>query len=144
MDCLPPLDSRDAGHCTAFLREPVPSSARNPLRRIPYDDFPIPDHRCTLVLLATPVIAAACSSSPSTPSSGVSQSTTTSTTAQVIASSTITIGGKVYDVPSEGGGIPIKPYSDTGQQIIYTSSGFLPRTLYASLHTPVVWTNLSP
>jgi hypothetical protein len=68
---------------------------------------------------------------------------TTSTTAQVIAGATVTISGKSYNVPSEGGGIPIKPYSDTGQQIIYTSSGFLPRTLYSSLHTPVVWTNLS-
>ena len=99
-----------------------------------------------LALLAMPMIAAACSSSPSSPSSGAAPAarSTTSTTAQVIGSSTMTIGGKAYDVPSEGGGIPIKPYSDTGQQIIYTSSGFLPRTLYASLHTPVVWTNLSP
>ena len=98
-----------------------------------------------VVLLVTPLIAAACSSSPGSPSSSSpTVRSTTSTTAQVIGSSTITIGGKSYDVPSEGGGIPIKPYSDTGQQIIYTSSGFLPRTLYASLHTPIVWTNLSP
>jgi len=97
-----------------------------------------------LALLVTPVIAAACSASPSSPSSSPTVRSTTSTTAQVIGSSTISIGGKTYDVPSESGGIPIKPYSDSGQQIIYTSSGFLPRTLYASLHTPIVWTNLSP
>jgi hypothetical protein len=98
-----------------------------------------------LALLVVPMIAAACSSSPSSPSSGASPTvqSTTSTTAQVISSPTVTIGGKTYTVPSEGNGIPIKPYSDTGQQIIYTSSGFLPRTLYASLQTPVVWTNLS-
>jgi hypothetical protein len=106
--------------------------------------------RITLLLacVVAPVIVAACgSSSPSSSSSGAPASgrstTTTSTTAQVIASPTVTIDGKTYNVPSEGGGIPIKPSSDTGQQIVYTSSGFLPRTLYSSLQTPVVWTNLS-
>jgi hypothetical protein len=98
-----------------------------------------------LALLVVPMIAAACSGSPSSPPSGASPTvqSTTSTTAQVISSPTVIIEGKTYTVPSEGGGVPIKPYSDTGQQIIYTSSGFLPRTLYASLQTPIVWTNLS-
>jgi hypothetical protein len=106
--------------------------------------------RITLLLACVvgPMIVAACgSSSPSSSSAGAPTSgrstTTTSTTAQVIASPTVTIDGKTYNVPSEGGGIPIKPSADTGQQIIYTSSGFLPRTLYSSLQTPVVWTNLS-
>ena len=98
-----------------------------------------------LAIVLAPLIAAGCSSSPSSPSAQAPTTvrSTTSTTAQVIAGATVTIDGKSYNVPSEGGGIPIKPYSDTGQQIIYTSSGFLPRTLYSSLHTPVVWTNLS-
>jgi hypothetical protein len=104
--------------------------------------------RVALVLscLVTPMIAAACgSSTPSSSSSGTSTTvrSTTSTTAQVIASPTVIIDGKSYNVPSEGGGIPIKPSADTGQQIIFTSSGFLPRMLFSSLQTPVVWTNLS-
>jgi len=95
-----------------------------------------------LALVVLPLLVAACGSSPKTPPPRAVP-TTTSTTAPVITSPNVTIGGKTYSVPSEGGGIPIKSLADTGQQVVYTSSGFLPRTLYSSLQTPVVWTNLS-
>jgi hypothetical protein len=97
-----------------------------------------------LVLSLLGLLAAACSSSPSARStSPPPSSTTTSTTAQVISSSTVTIGGQTVNVPTEGGANPIKPYGDTGQQIILSSTGVLPRSLYASLDQPVTWTNLT-
>jgi hypothetical protein len=101
----------------------------------------------TVALLVTPLIVAGCSSSPSSSSSSASGATVrtnpTTTTAQVIQAPTVTINGKTYDVPTDQGN-PITPLNDTGQQIVYTSTGFLPYTLYSSLQTPVVWTNLSP
>jgi hypothetical protein len=104
-------------------------------------------HRNILFVLVLPLLgllAAACSSSPASRSaSSPPSSTTTSTTAQVISSSTVTIGGQTVNVPTEGGTNPIKPYGDTGQQIILSSTGVLPRSLYASLNQPVTWTNLT-
>lgn len=104
--------------------------------------------RCRNVLpfLLLPVLglcAAACSSG--TPSSGSASTptSTTSTTAQVIASPTVTINGQAVKVPTEDGTTPIKAYGDTGQQIILTKTGVLPRSLYASLNQPVTWTNLT-
>lgn len=94
---------------------------------------------------ASTVTFAACSSSPS--KSAATATTThdvTTTTAQVIASATVTLNGKTYPVPVEQPGAPIKPYSDTGQQVVLTSSGFLPYQLYASPGEAVVVTNLTP
>jgi hypothetical protein len=107
--------------------------------------------RKSLLLLILPllaVFAAACSSSPSAGSdaSSTSKSTpksTTTTTAQVIASSTVTINGQAVKVPTEDGTDPIKAFGDTGQQVILTSSGVLPRSLYAGQNQPVTWTNLT-
>jgi hypothetical protein len=62
----------------------------------------------------------------------------------VISSSTVTIGGTTVKVPTETGTNPIKPYGDTGQQVILSSSGVLPRSLYGALNQPVTWTNLTP
>jgi len=97
-----------------------------------------------LLLASVGLLAASCSSSsssgspkPSTPNASPT------TTAQVIESQTVTIDGKTVPVPTEDGTDPIKPYGDTGQQVILSSSGVLPRSLYASLDQPVVWTNLT-
>jgi hypothetical protein len=97
----------------------------------------------SLLAVATAACATPSSSGQSSGTSTTVQPTTT-TTAQVIATSTVTIDGKTYPVPTENGTDPIKPFGDTGQQVVYVSSGFLPRTLYSASSTPVVWTNLSP
>ena len=95
-----------------------------------------------LVLLMLGLLAAACSSSPSSgPTAAPPKSTTT--TAQVISSPTVTIGGQTVKVPTEDGTDPIKPFGDTGQQVILSSTGVLPRSLYAALNVPVTWTNLT-
>jgi len=101
--------------------------------------------KCALpaLLLALAASLSACSSSPSNGTGAASAKSTTTTTAQVIVSSSVTIDGKSVVVPTEDGKDPIKPFGDTGQQIILTSTGVLPRSLYSSLHQPVVWTNLT-
>jgi hypothetical protein len=102
-------------------------------------------HQYLLVACATTfsVGLTACGGSPSQSASTTTTRETT-TTAQVIASSTVTLNGKTYPVPTESPGDPIKPFSDTGQQMVLTSSGFLPSQLYAATAQPVVVTNLTP
>lgn len=68
--------------------------------------------------------------------------TTTSTTAPAVTTPTVMVNGQSVTVPTDSGG-SINPLQDTGQQVILTSKGVLPRTLYAALNTPVVFTNLS-
>jgi FtsP/CotA-like multicopper oxidase with cupredoxin domain len=105
--------------------------------------------RPVLVLLVplAGALGAACSSSGPSPiaasKSDSAPKSTTTTTAQVISSSTVTINGQPVKVPTEDGTDPIKPFGDTGQQVILSSSGVLPRSLYASLNEPVTWTNLT-
>jgi hypothetical protein len=103
--------------------------------------------RKALLVFALPLLgllAAACSSSPSSGSAAPSTpKSTTTTTAQVIASSSVTINGHTVNVPTEDGTDPIKAFGDTGQQVILTSSGVLPRSLYAGQNQPVTWTNLT-
>jgi hypothetical protein len=97
-----------------------------------------------LVLPLFGLLAAACSSSPSSGSAASpTPKSTTTTTAQVIASSTVTINGHAVKVPTEDGTDPVKAFGDTGQQVILTSSGVLPRSLYAGQNQPVTWTNLT-
>jgi hypothetical protein len=98
-----------------------------------------------VLLLLLGLCATACSSgTPSAGSASTAQSTTTTTTAaQVIASPTVTINGQTVKVPTEDGTTPIKSDGDTGQQIILTTTGVLPRSLYATLNQPVTWTNLT-
>jgi hypothetical protein len=97
------------------------------------------------MLFAFGSVVAACSSSPSSPSAKATTTTkpTTTTTAQVIVSPTLTIDGKTVKVPTEDGTDPIKSFGDTGQQVLLTSSGVLPLSLYASQNQPVTWTNLT-
>jgi len=103
--------------------------------------------RMALLVLTLPLLGlltAACSSSPPSGSAASSPPTsTTTTTAQVISSATVTIGGHTIKVPTEDGTDPIKAFGDTGQQVILTSSGVLPRSLYAGQNQPVTWTNLT-
>jgi hypothetical protein len=69
--------------------------------------------------------------------------TTTSTTAPPITTSTVVVGGKRIAVPTDSGK-PITPLQDAGTNVVVTTGGFLPRTLYAPTKTPVVFTNLTP
>lgn len=85
------------------------------------------------------------SESSTTPPSTTSikpQSTTT-TTAPPITTPTVLIGGKLVTVPTDDGG-PITPLQDSGQNVVLTTKGFLPRVLYTGGSTSVVYTNLTP
>jgi len=97
-------------------------------------------------LIGLSLMAAACggSSSATPPSTKPpAPTTTTSTTAPAITTPTVTINGTTYSVPTESPGMPINPLQDTGQQVVLTSGGFLPRTLYSAMEKPVVFTNLT-
>jgi hypothetical protein len=94
-----------------------------------------------LILAAFGLCLAACGGS--SPKAAPHPATTTTTTAPQITSSTITLGGTEYPVPTEGGSRPIPSGNATGQQVILTAKGFLPRELFAPSHKPVVFTNLT-
>jgi hypothetical protein len=68
---------------------------------------------------------------------------TTTTTAPPISAPTVVIGGKSVAVPTDDG-TPITPLQDSGQNVVLTTKGFLPRVLYSSRSTEVVYTNLTP
>jgi hypothetical protein len=95
------------------------------------------------VVAAMFVTLAACGG-PTPKSATTTTHAATTTTAQVIASSTVTLNGKAYPVPTEVPGTPIKPFSDSGQQMVLTVSGFLPSQLFSATGQPVVVTNLTP
>jgi hypothetical protein len=86
---------------------------------------------------------AGCASSPD--KHPVAQSTTTtSVPTPAITTPTIIIKGRSYNVPTEGGTRPIDSITDSGQQIVLTSKGFLPYHLLVASNVAVTWTNLSP
>jgi hypothetical protein len=93
-----------------------------------------------LVLTGGALGLSGCSSPSSNPNA---PSTSTSTTAAPITSSVVTISGKKVTVPTDQPGYPISPYQTKGVNIIITSSGVLPRTLYATPTKPVRFTNLT-
>jgi hypothetical protein len=103
--------------------------------------------RVTGLLVGVALMAAACSSggaaTTTTTTTDKAAVATTTTTAPQITSSTVVLGGKSVPVPTEGDNKPISSNVDTGQQVIVTSKGFLPALLFAALHTPVTFTNLS-
>jgi hypothetical protein len=94
---------------------------------------------CALAVL----LATSCSTAPSGPDP--SKSIPKPTIPPSIASSTVVIDGKSVVVPVEeySPNRPIKPLTDTGQQIIISSSGLLPRTLFAPSPVALTWTNLT-
>jgi hypothetical protein len=101
---------------------------------------------CLVASAGLALTAAACgSSSASTTNKPTVTAPTavTTTTAKALTSSTVTLNGTSYPVPTESGSTPITPFSDTGQQVVLTASGALPRTLYSALHQPVIFTNLT-
>ena len=89
------------------------------------------------------LLAASCGSSSS--GTDASKSIPKPTIPPSIGSTTIQIGGKTVVVPREeySPDRPIKPLTDTGQQIIISSSGLLPRTLFAPSPVALTWTNLT-
>jgi len=99
--------------------------------------------RVLVLLLPLAVAVTACGSTPAKSTTPTTVKAVTTTTAQPIVAKSVTIDGKAVAVPTEDGTDPIKPFSDTGQQVVLTASGFLPRTLYSALKTPVVFTNLT-
>ena len=97
--------------------------------------------------LAAGLGVAACGSGGGSATGTTSPSHVASSTspyAKPITSPTVVINGKSVQVPTEAQGVPVSPSVGSGQQVVLTSSGFLPRTLYAQLHQPIVWTNLTP
>jgi len=96
-------------------------------------------------LIGLAVVVSACGGAASSTATTKppAPTTTTSTTAPQITTPTVTVNGSAITVPRETPGIPIQALQDTGQQVVLTSGGFLPRTLYAALQTPIVWTNLT-
>lgn len=117
--------------------------------------FPIRARRGALVVIlaslaavltacsGTPQAATTTSSTPTTSSTANSAgSTTTSIPTPPITSSTVTIDGHRYPVPTAGGK-PIDPFESSGGQIVLTDKGFLPYRSLAALKQVVTWTNLS-
>jgi hypothetical protein len=93
------------------------------------------------------LVFAACGGTPNagdkrSASSRANDPTTTTTTAPPITTPTVDIGGTQVTVPTDDGS-PITPLQDSGQNVIVTTKGFLPRVLYSDHGTPVVYTNLS-
>jgi hypothetical protein len=105
--------------------------------------FRVPKLVLLSALFATAVVAAGCSSGPNKVDTPTTVKAVTTTTAQSLAATTVTLNGQTYPVPTEDGKTPITPFADSGQQVVLTTSGFLPRTLYSALHQPVVFTNLT-
>lgn len=115
--------------------------------------------RLVAVVAGLMTVAAACSAAPSsTPSASNTARTTESppasdsaspSTGGAVTSTTLDAGRVVAapstptTVPHERGVRPINPTVDNGQQILITSSGFVPAQLFADVTKPVVWTNLS-
>jgi hypothetical protein len=103
-------------------------------------------HQRVLVVFASVCVAltaAACGGSSAPRSTTTTAKSVTTTTAKAITTPTVTINGRSYPVPTDGVSGPITPFSDSGQQVVLTPSGALPRELYSSLHEPVIFTNLT-
>ena len=94
------------------------------------------------VAAAAACLLAACgSTAPHKAATPPTVATTSSVPA--ITTPTVILNGKSVVVPTENPGVPITSGVATGQQVILTDKGFLPAVLYASLKTPVTFTNLS-
>ena len=93
------------------------------------------------------LVLTACGGAPSAekdpPKKAPTSPSTTTTTAPPITAPTVVIGGKSVTVPTDEG-TPITPLQDSGQNVVLTTKGFLPRVLYSSRSTKVVYTNLTP
>jgi hypothetical protein len=97
-----------------------------------------------LVLACAVFGLAGCGNSPAKHPQAQSTTTTTSIPTPAITTPTIIIKGQSYKVPTEGGSEPIDNFTDSGQQIVLTSKGFLPYHLLVASNVPVTWTNLTP
>jgi hypothetical protein len=92
--------------------------------------------------------ATAATSASSTPTTTPATTTTTKipltgpSVTKIDASKTVAVGGKTVTVPTDGGK-PIVQGVDDGQQIVISSTGFLPERLYSDPGSAIVWTNLT-
>ena len=94
-------------------------------------------------LIATLAVAvSACGGGVPAKSAAAPAAPTTSTAPQV-TTPTVTVNGRSVNVPTEDGAKPIFSRIDTGQQVIYTSKGFLPAYLFAATGQPITFTNLT-
>jgi hypothetical protein len=119
---------------------------------------------CGLVLLAFSLLASACGGNSSATSSSGGKGTTTtrgggSTQSTPLSTvpdptkptlpppalgTTVTVKGRVYQVPTELNGQPISPTISLGTNIVLTKDGFEPYHLNAFTGSTITWTNLSP
>jgi hypothetical protein len=100
-------------------------------------------------LLIVAITFAACSSansasgSSTTPSSATTSGGSTSTSDFYPSGHIVPKPDTPTTVPREAVGQPVTPDIAAGQQIIITSNGFWPKTLYANFEVAITWTNLS-
>jgi len=94
------------------------------------------------LIAALAVAASACGGGGPAKSAAAPAATTTSTAPQV-TTPTVMVDGRSVNVPTEEGSRPIFSRIDTGQQVIYTSKGFLPAYLFAATAQPITFTNLT-
>ena len=94
------------------------------------------------LVAALAVAASACGGGGPAKSAAAPVASTTSTAPQV-TTPTVTINGKSVNVPTEDGTKPIFSRIDTGQQVIYTTKGFLPAYLFGATGQPIIFTNLT-
>jgi hypothetical protein len=86
------------------------------------------------------LLASACSSSPSR---AAAPTATTSLPTPEITTPTVTVDGRTFPVPNDGGTKPIVSAVDTSGQVVLTDKGFLPQHEIANLNQTITWTNLS-
>lgn len=95
----------------------------------------------------------ACGSGPSGSSGSTSTTSTSPATAavhvtgpsvqQILHSTQVVVDGKSVAVPYQIGTRPVSPIYDTGQHVLITVGGLLPKELFSARTYPVVWTNLT-
>jgi len=83
--------------------------------------------------------------SPSTSSNSAATSTpTTQKPAQPLSGTSVMIDGKSYQIPTNQNGAPPSSRTDSGTNVVVTSSGVLPSLLIAPKNAVITFTNLSP
>jgi hypothetical protein len=94
-------------------------------------------------LIATLAVAVSACGGGGPAKSAAAPVATTTSTAPEVTTPTVIVNGKSVNVPTEEGTKPIFSRIDTGQQVVYTSKGFLPAYLFAATGQPITFTNLT-
>ncbi len=107
---------------------------------------PFSSQKLGLFLVSVSLVAAACGGQGAATASRAStakSSLPSFTQASPINPGTTVVAGRTHTVPTERPGVGIAPGTDTGGQIIVSTSGVLPLHLFANLNETVTWTNLT-